>query len=232
MIRREGKLTRLSFAENQSVHGKRHGFGIVRIGGFGLFRDMKILAGSVVFSVMGLGGAAVAMTLVADGGKIRHFSCVGMADIEAKKPVTATAVMMMQEAGKLSVEDPVAKYLPEFSDLKDTTFYPTEKQQERLATSYRRTDDGALEKVSIWAFGGKRLSDRNRIPLGNGGLFSTAPDYVKFCQMILNGGELGTQVWLDPVKERVDLLMVQRSNFPNSDASDVRKALHEGAAKS
>ena len=82
---------------------------------------MKILAGSVVFSVMGLGGAAVAMTLVADGGKIRHFSCVGMADIEAKKPVTATAVMMMQEAGKLSVEDPVAKYLPEFSDLKDTT---------------------------------------------------------------------------------------------------------------
>ena len=63
-------------------------------------------------------------------------------------------------------------------------------------------------------------------------MFSTAPDYVKFCQMILNGGELGAQVWLDPVKERVDLLMVQRSNFPNSDASDVRKALHEGAAKS
>ncbi len=35
------------------------------------------------------------------------------------KPVTATAVMMMQEEGLLSVEDPVAKYLPEFHDLKD-----------------------------------------------------------------------------------------------------------------
>ena len=31
------------------------------------------------------------------------------------KPITATAVMMMQEEGKLSVDDPVSKYLPEFT---------------------------------------------------------------------------------------------------------------------
>ena len=35
------------------------------------------------------------------------------------KPITGTAVMMMQEAGLLSVKDPVSKYLPEFRDLKD-----------------------------------------------------------------------------------------------------------------
>jgi CubicO group peptidase (beta-lactamase class C family) len=30
------------------------------------------------------------------------------------KPMTATAILMLQDAGKLSVEDPVEKYLPEF----------------------------------------------------------------------------------------------------------------------
>jgi CubicO group peptidase (beta-lactamase class C family) len=32
------------------------------------------------------------------------------------KPVTSVAVMMLQEQGKLSVEDPVSKYLPAFKD--------------------------------------------------------------------------------------------------------------------
>ena len=34
------------------------------------------------------------------------------------KPVTATAVLMLQDEGKLSVDDPVAKYLPELGELK------------------------------------------------------------------------------------------------------------------
>jgi CubicO group peptidase (beta-lactamase class C family) len=32
------------------------------------------------------------------------------------KPITATAVLMLQDEGKLSVEDPVEKYLPEFKN--------------------------------------------------------------------------------------------------------------------
>ena len=36
------------------------------------------------------------------------------------------------------------------------------------------------------------------------------------------GGAWGTQAWMDPVKGVAYVLMVQRSNFPNSDASDVR----------
>jgi CubicO group peptidase (beta-lactamase class C family) len=46
-----------------------------------------------------------------------------------------------------------------------------------------------------------------------------------------HGGAYGTQAWIDPVKNRIYVLMVQRSNFPNSDASDVRKALQAAAAK-
>jgi CubicO group peptidase (beta-lactamase class C family) len=45
-----------------------------------------------------------------------------------------------------------------------------------------------------------------------------------------HGGAWGTQAWIDPVKRVAYLLMVQRSNFPNSDASDVRRAFQQAAA--
>jgi CubicO group peptidase (beta-lactamase class C family) len=46
-----------------------------------------------------------------------------------------------------------------------------------------------------------------------------------------HGGAWGTQAWIDPVKGVAYVLMVQRSNFPNSDASVVRGAFQEAAAK-
>ncbi|MBL9211457.1 MAG: beta-lactamase family protein [Opitutaceae bacterium] len=45
-----------------------------------------------------------------------------------------------------------------------------------------------------------------------------------------HGGAWGTQAWIDPVKGVAYLLMVQRANFPNSDASGVRQAFQEAAA--
>jgi arylformamidase len=45
-----------------------------------------------------------------------------------------------------------------------------------------------------------------------------------------HGGAYGTQAWIDPVAKRVYVLMVQRANFPNSDASEVRKAFQQAAA--
>ena len=76
---------------------------------------------------------AGAVTLVASPDKIVHLSAVGFADIAAKrpmktdsifwiasmtKPVTAAAILMLQDEGRLSVDDPVGKYLPELADLK------------------------------------------------------------------------------------------------------------------
>jgi CubicO group peptidase (beta-lactamase class C family) len=46
-----------------------------------------------------------------------------------------------------------------------------------------------------------------------------------------HGGAWGTQAWIDPVKGVAYVLMVQRSNFPNSDASDVRRVFQEAAAR-
>lgn len=40
-----------------------------------------------------------------------------------------------------------------------------------------------------------------------------------------HGGAFGTQGWVDPKKEMIFILMVQRAGFPNGDASDLRKTL-------
>lgn len=46
-----------------------------------------------------------------------------------------------------------------------------------------------------------------------------------------HGGAWGTQAWIDPKKHLIYVLIVQRANFPNSDASPVREAFQKAAAK-
>src|SRR2546421_3352685 len=179
----------------------------------------------------------------------------------------------------------------------NTTFYPSEQARKKLATAYAKNKDtGLLEPVPPRP----EFGPRDRPPQGNGGLYSTATDYARFCQMLLNGGTLagrrylsptamkflstpqtgdlptgffqgetygnrgtnygwgigtcilraphegvaemlspgtyghggawGTQAWIDPVKGVAYVLMVQRSNFPNSDASEVRRNFQQAAA--
>src|SRR5439155_17055777 len=82
--------------------------------------------------------------------------------------------------------------------MKDTTFYLTEEQLPRLAKSYRRTDQRELEATEIRFLNGQSPTSRDRFPAPNGGLFSTATDYARFCQMILRGGELDAKRYLKP----------------------------------
>jgi CubicO group peptidase (beta-lactamase class C family) len=339
------------------------------------------------------GEVAGAVTLVASPDKILHLSAVGLADIAAgkpmrddalfwiasmTKPLTASAILMLQDEGKLSVNDPVAKYLPELAGLKtadgkpgnltlkhllthtsgmgeaspeqslaaktladlvpayvqplkfepgtkwqycqsginslgriieivsgkslpdffqerllgplgmkDTGFYPSSDQLARLAKSYKLVN-GKLEEAPLHSVADPARPQR--FPAANGGLFSTAGDYARFCQMLLNhgaldgrrylspeavaqmsaiqtgdihtgftegngwglgccvvrqpqgvtamlspgtfghGGAYGTQAWIDPVKQRIYILMVQRANFKNGDASEVRRAFQAEAA--
>jgi CubicO group peptidase (beta-lactamase class C family) len=72
---------------------------------------------------------AGAVTLVADMDQVLSLEAVGYADVAAKtpmrtdclfwiasqsKPITATALMILVDEGKVRLEDPVQKYLPEF----------------------------------------------------------------------------------------------------------------------
>ncbi|HEY8519265.1 MAG TPA: serine hydrolase domain-containing protein [Gammaproteobacteria bacterium] len=66
--------------------------------------------------------------------------------------------------------------------MRDTFFYPPEDHP-RLATLYRRAEDGLERMPELPFVNGVYFS-------GGGGLFSTAEDYFKFAQMLLNGGEL------------------------------------------
>ena len=334
-----------------------------------------------------------AVTLVAHGGKVVHLGAVGLAEIEASKqmqsfkmfsiasmtkPVTATAVMILQDEGKLSVDDKISKYIPEFKNVKmkdgsdpereitirdaithtsglvgnqvfasslkesvdqlaknplrfqpgtrwqyspglnvagriveivakkpfqvfvqerifaplkmnNTTFFPTEKQQARIAGLYRLDDKKKLAEVD------NRIVDPSNVkgPNPSGGLFSTARDMYRFYQMILSGGQLrkgdrivseqavkqmtspqtgdlvtgftpgncwglgwcivrepqgvtealssgtfghggafGTQGWVDPETDTIYVLMIQRSDLPNSDDSEIRKSFHKAASES
>ncbi|HUR58668.1 MAG TPA: serine hydrolase domain-containing protein, partial [Opitutaceae bacterium] len=78
------------------------------------------------------GELAGAVALVADRDKILHVSAVGQADLEAKramraddlfwiasmtKPLAAVCVGILVDDGKLTFDDAVEKYLPEFKDL-------------------------------------------------------------------------------------------------------------------
>ena len=335
---------------------------------------------------------AGAVTLVMRRGKIVHFEPVGWADIAEKrpmtrdnlfaiasmtKPITATAMLILQDEGKLSVSDPVSKYIPQFKDAKladrplpreitirdlmthtsgvgppavkdafaepslrataeqiaaaplqfepgskwkygggmtvcgaiiqavsgksydkflterifrplrmnDTTFFLDADALDRLATMYHRTTGGELEANE--RPGVPVVSGHHGMPNPSGGLYSTAADMARFYQMILDGGQFegkqivsraaveqmthvqtgdlvtgftpgngwglgwcivrqpqgitkmlspgtfghggayGTQGWIDPKRQMIFVLMVQRSDFPNSDASEVRQAFQQ-----
>jgi CubicO group peptidase (beta-lactamase class C family) len=250
---------------------------------------------------------AGAVTLVADKNRILAVTTVGYADIAASKPmaadalfwiasqskpITATAFMMLVDEGKVKLDDPVEKYLPEFHGqwlaaehdenhmllkkpkhpitireilshtsglpfasaaerptldllplrvgaltyamtplqfepgskysysnagintagriiavvsgmpfeefldsrllrplgMKDTTFWPKGEQLARLAKSYEPNHDKTeLEETTVTQLK-YPLDDRNRQPMPAGGLFSTARDLARFCQMMLNDG--------------------------------------------
>ncbi len=337
---------------------------------------------------------AGAVALVADAERVLDVTTVGWADLESKrpmtsdtlfwiasmtKPMTAALIMMLQDEHKLSVDDPIERYLPEFQNLppgkdgtratprlrhllthtsgletvpcsrwdaplaeavaayatrplrftpgskweysngginalgrivevvegrsfaevlqrrlldplemRNTTFWPRGEQLARLATSYAQTADGRLVATNIYFLSGP-LDDPRRTPWPAGGLFSTAEDYARFLQMLLNGGvwqgrrllsakavaamtqtqtgELGTgfvpgmsfgfgvgvvrtptnvtaalspgsfghggaygtQGWVDPVRRRIYVLMIQRQGLPNADGSEIRRAFQDAA---
>ncbi len=258
---------------------------------------------------------AGAVALVADKDRVLSVDTVGYTDVAAKKPmppdavfwiasqskpITATALMMLVDEGKVNVDDPVEKYLPEFKGqwltveqdanhmllkkpahpilvrnilshtsglpfasamevptldllslrvgaksyamsplqfepdskyqysnagintagriievvsgmpyeeflqkrlfdplgMKDTTFWPHGEQLARLAKSYKPSADKTdLEETTIGQLK-YPLDDRSRQPMPAGGLFSTAQDLARFCQMILNGGVLDGKRYL------------------------------------
>jgi len=73
--------------------------------------------------------------------------------------------------------------------MKDTTFWPNERQAKRVAKSYRPDASKTnLAEFQITQLAYPLSDRRRRFPIPAGGLFSTAHDTARFCQMLLNGG--------------------------------------------
>jgi CubicO group peptidase (beta-lactamase class C family) len=73
-------------------------------------------------------------------------------------------------------------------DMRDTGFLVSEEKLDRFTTSYRPGGKGTLTVIDAPAT--SRYRNRRKFLSGGGGLLSTARDYARFCQMLLNGGSL------------------------------------------
>ena len=205
-----------------------------------------------------------------------------------------TAARVIEVVSGMSFDTFVRKRILVPLEMNDTTFYPGSGQGGRLVTVYSKNSaTGVLEPASPRSDVG-HLGDP---PFGNMGLYSTGPDYARFCQMLLregmvdgrpflspsaikllttlqtgtlpsgffqsteygsrgsdygwglgmcilrtphggvdgmlsagsfgHGGGWGTQAWIDPVRGVAFVLMVQRSNFGNSDNSELRRTFQQ-----
>jgi CubicO group peptidase (beta-lactamase class C family) len=98
----------------------------------GLSTERLKRVGEAVQRHIAAGNVAGAVTLVARRGKIAHFEANGVMDVDTKKPmakdnlfrlasmskpITGVAVMMLVEEGKIRLNDPVSRFIPEFAEL-------------------------------------------------------------------------------------------------------------------
>jgi CubicO group peptidase (beta-lactamase class C family) len=72
--------------------------------------------------------------------------------------------------------------------MKNTAFFVPATKKERFAEVYGQTKKGHLEVLDVATAGD--YSETVRLHSGGHGLVSTAADYLRFAQMVLNGGEL------------------------------------------
>lgn len=106
----------------------------------------------------------------------------------------------------------------------DTSFKVPPDKLDRLAAAYFRAEDG-LRKLKdgdigpIGDTGDYPYNDSHEYLSGGGGLCSTPGDYVRFCQMLLNGGELDGKRLLK--KDTIDLMTTNHIGTLEAPSIDV-----------
>ena len=74
--------------------------------------------------------------------------------------------------------------------MKDTGFFVPPEKRNRFATLYREDQKGQLAADATAGGVPTDYATQPSMPSGGGGMVSTAQDYLRFAQMLLNGGEL------------------------------------------
>jgi CubicO group peptidase (beta-lactamase class C family) len=100
-----------------------------------------------------------------------------------------TAARIIEVVSGIPYEQFMQQRLFDPLGMEDTTFWPNTEQISRLAKSYKvDTNSHELVMLQVDQLTYPLNDKARRFPRPAGGLFSTAGDVAKFCQMILNGG--------------------------------------------
>jgi methyl acetate hydrolase len=93
---------------------------------------------------------------------------------------------MVEAASGLDLESYLQKHILMPLGMRDTSYIARASWESRLTGVHARKADGTLERVA-----GPPIDEATRefFP-GGGGLYSTAPDYLRFLRALMNGGEL------------------------------------------
>ena len=104
-------------------------------------------------------------------------------------PGINTAGRIIEVVSGMPYEEFMQKRLFDPVGMKDTTFWPTESQERRVARSYKpnAARDG-FEEIPVTQLTYPLTDRAKRHPYPAGGLFATAADVAAFGRMILNGG--------------------------------------------
>jgi CubicO group peptidase (beta-lactamase class C family) len=98
--------------------------------------------------------------------------------------------------------------------MKDTAFYVPAEKLSRVATIYQGGPTAGLAPMPS----DPKISQPPALASGGGGLYSTAGDYLRFAQMVLNGGELNGARLLAP--SSIELM---RTNHVPDEVKNARK---------
>ena len=106
--------------------------------------------------------------------------------------------VVIEKASGLSLDEFLRTRIFQPLKMPDTHFYLPESKRDRLATVYS-LQDGTLTRAGKERTGQGDYADGPRQSFSGGaGLLSTAGDYARFLQMVLNGGELDGVRLLSP----------------------------------
>ena len=119
---------------------------------------------------------------------------------------------MIEKVSGKTLDEFLRTRLIEPLGLKDSHFYLPSAKADRLSVVYSSTGDGGIERApnpGHMVGQGAYLDGPRRSFSGGAGLLSTATDYARFLQMMLNGGELdGTRIL---TRKTVDLMTVDHT---------------------
>jgi methyl acetate hydrolase len=101
---------------------------------------------------------------------------------------------MVEVASGLDLETYMQRHILQPLGMRDTSFIQRPEWDSRLTVVHARQEDGSLQPVAAPP---PVTTEREFFP-GGGGLFSTAPDYLRFLRALINHGELDGNRILKP----------------------------------